>query len=149
MSKLLSFLSHTYKIMWILLVSKILNFQFFTVFSLFCIFRPNFFDETSKVSIVTLSIASWKLGDPRKGDIRPQIDMFEAQKTQRFWFQISFSFLLITPTFLGKNSIPAPVLESTLQCGSNGILNLKIGWGSVEIFRETCEVRCYMSGTVL
>ena len=54
-------------------------------------------------------------------------DSTEAQKTQHFKFQISLTYLAITQTFLVENSIPVPVLNTVLQCSSNGILQVKIG----------------------
>ena len=69
-----------------------------------------------------------------------------AQKTQWFWFQISFSFLAITHAFFDENAFP--VLESTLQCGSNGMLNLKIGWEITDLHGKMSEVASYTWSTV-
>ena len=79
----------------------------------------------------------------------PIKDMFEAQKTQWFWFQITFSYLAITHAFFDENGLPAPVLESTLQCGSNGMLNLKIGWEMTDLYGKMSEVASYTWSTVL
>ena len=74
--------------------------------------------------------------------------MFESQKTQQFWFQISFSYLVITPAFFDEKAIPAPVLKSTLQCGSNGILHKPLRWKTKEILSKMSEVTCYTLLTV-
>ena len=72
-----------------------------------------------------------------------------AQKTQWFWFQISFSFLAITHAFFDENELPAPVLKSVLRCGSNAMLNLQIGWEITDLYGKMSKVAFYTLGTVL
>ena len=71
-----------------------------------------------------------------------------AQKTQRFGFQIRFSFLSITWAFLVRFSIPAPVLNSELRCGSNGILQWIMGCVWTELYRVKVNRAIFSSYTV-
>ena len=75
--------------------------------------------------------------------------MFQAQKTQRLGFQIRFGFLAITHAFLVRFSSPAPVLNSELRCGSNGILQWVMGWVWTELYRVKVNRANFSSYTVL
>ena len=113
----------------------------------FANFDHFFFVKTSSMSLVGLSSAFWKLR-PMKLYFWATKDMLEAQKTQWFWFQISFSFLAITHAFFDENELPAPVLKSVLQCGSNAMLNLQIGWEITDLYGKMSEVAFYTLRTV-
>ena len=88
----------------------------------------------------------WKVQISAFGN--PVIFTSMAKKTQEFWFQISFTYLAITHASFNENQLPAPVLTTTLRCGSNGMLDLKISWEIMDLHGKMSEVACYTWLTV-
>ena len=128
---------------------KIVKFLIFIVIHVILLILTKTFGETSLILLVGAICVPWKLSGSINWEILPIKPCLRLKKTQAFWFQISFSFLAITDTFFVENSLPAPVLKSTLQCGSNAILNLKIGWEITDLYSKMSEVAFYIMMTVL
>ena len=85
---------------------------------------------------------------PEKLHIMKKKGISCAQKTQCLEFQIMFSFWAITYVFSVRFSISAPVLNSELRCGSNGIFHEEFGGETGELYRKLSDVTSYLTVTV-